>query len=116
IHDLGISISIDDFGVGFSSLSRLSHLKFDTLKIDKSFIDKILIDRNSQITVNSIITLAHNLNKTVVAEGVETIEQFNMLKELKCDIFQGYFFGKPMIFEEIEKLLIKQQKKKSPKS
>ncbi|MBN2546632.1 MAG: EAL domain-containing protein, partial [Spirochaetes bacterium] len=110
INNLGIKISIDDFGKGFSSFSRLIQMKFDSIKIDKSFIDNLTRDNNSIITVNSIISLAHNLNKEVVAEGVETEEQFNILKELKCDIYQGYLFAKPMKINDIEKLLKKQNK------
>ncbi len=107
ISKLGIKISIDDFGTGFSSFSRLIQLKFDTLKIDKSFIKNLIFDKNAKITVNSIISLAHNMNKEVVAEGVETEEQFKILKELNCDMFQGYLFGKPMKNSEIEKRLQK---------
>lgn len=113
IHDLGISISIDDFGVGFSSLSRLSQLKFDSLKIDKSFVDDVVNDMKSYITVNSIIGLAHSLEKEVIAEGVETKEQFDLLSKLECDTFQGYLFGKPITSEEIEAILIGQRERKT---
>jgi PAS domain S-box-containing protein len=92
---LGVHISIDDFGTGYSSLSRLQGFPVDTLKIDRSFISKIDTDRETKTIVRIIITLAHNLGLKVVAEGAETAEQVKALKQLRCELVQGYFFAKP---------------------
>ena len=89
---LGVHLSIDDFGTGYSSLSRLQGFPVDTLKIDRSFISKMETD--SEI-VRIIIMLAHNLGLKVVAEGAETAEQVRLLKQLKCELAQGYFFARP---------------------
>jgi len=89
---LGVHLSIDDFGTGYSSLSRLQGFPVDTLKIDRSFISKMETD--SEI-VRLIIMLAHNLGLKVVAEGAETAEQVRLLKQLKCELAQGYFFARP---------------------
>ncbi len=98
---LGIGISIDDFGTGYSSLNYLKDFPIDTIKIDKSFIDELMNDRNGALIVKAIITLAHNLQKEVIAEGVETIEQLNFLKEHKCDISQGFYFSEALPADEI---------------
>jgi diguanylate cyclase (GGDEF)-like protein/PAS domain S-box-containing protein len=92
---LGVHISIDDFGTGYSSLSRLQGFPVDTLKIDRSFISKIDTDLETRKIVRIIITLAHNLGLKVVAEGAETEEQVKVLKQLRCELVQGYFFAKP---------------------
>lgn len=92
---LGVHISIDDFGTGYSSLSRLQGFPVDTLKIDRSFIATIDTDRETKKIVRIIIMLAHNLGLKVVAEGAETEEQVNLLKQLKCELVQGYFFARP---------------------
>ena len=96
LHDMGIKITIDDFGTGFSSLSYLRLFPVATLKIDKSFVDDIPEDRDSNAMVTTIISMAHNLNLTTVAEGVEHKEQLDFLKENHCDQIQGYYFAKPM--------------------
>ncbi len=101
INKLGISISIDDFGKGYSLLSYLKKFPVQTLKIDKLFIDDLEKDRESVEIVKAIIAMARSLNKTIVAEGVETIEQLNILKDLDCDIAQGYFISKPKPASEI---------------
>jgi len=103
IRALGITIAIDDFGTGFSSLSYLSKLPVDTLKIDRSFVVDMLSGADGLTLVSVIINLAHALKLKVVAEGVETEEQLRQLQVLNCDEMQGYFFGKPVpseIFEE----------------
>lgn len=100
---LGIKIALDDFGSGFSSLKYLSKFKFNILKIDKSFIDNI--DDNIKI-LNLIIDIGHSLNAEVVAEGVETEHQLSILKNIGCDIIQGYYFYKPLTFENFKNLLI----------
>jgi PAS domain S-box-containing protein len=92
---LGVHISIDDFGTGYSSLSRLQGFPVDTLKIDRSFISKIDTDLETRKIVRIIITLAHNLGLKVVAEGAETAEQVKVLRQLRCELVQGYFFAKP---------------------
>lgn len=99
----GIRISIDDFGVSYSSLQYLKDLTIDELKIDRSFICNIETDRNSQKIVETIISLGHHLNLNIVAEGVETEQQFQLLKNMKCDIVQGYLFSKPLPFDRLEK-------------
>jgi len=97
---LGLKISIDDFGVGYSSLNRLKSMPVDTLKIDRSFIRDMHED-DAAIT-KAIITLAHNLHMTVVAEGVETEEQFHCLRKYGCDEIQGYYFTPPIAVDEFE--------------
>src|ERR1700751_1203381 len=92
---LGVHISIDDFGTGYSSLSRLQAFPVDTLKIDRTFISKIDTDSETREIVRIIIMLAHNLGLKVVAEGVETADQVSLLKQLKCELAQGYFFARP---------------------
>ena len=92
----GIRISMDDFGTGYSSLAQLKKLPIDVLKIDKSFIDEINQNDSGNAIVKSIIDLAHSLNISVVAEGVETQEQFTYLQNGHCDIVQGYYFSKPL--------------------
>ena len=92
---LGVHMSIDDFGTGYSSLSRLQAFPVDTLKIDRTFVSKIDTDRETRQIVRIIIMLAHNLGLKVVAEGAETAEQVSLLKQLKCELVQGYFFARP---------------------
>jgi EAL domain-containing protein (putative c-di-GMP-specific phosphodiesterase class I) len=98
----GIRISIDDFGTGFNSLIRVMEFPFDEIKISKYFIDNI-INIEIRMMIKAIIDLAHKFNKTVVAEGVETQEQLNILREIKCDIAQGYYYSKPLTADEFEK-------------
>ncbi|WP_175483536.1 bifunctional diguanylate cyclase/phosphodiesterase [Amphritea atlantica] len=94
--DHGLEISMDDFGTGYSSLSVLRRLPIDELKIDKSFIDVMFVDESSQKMVQNIIMIGKNLEMDIVAEGVETQEQVNILKAFGCDRIQGYHFAKPM--------------------
>jgi diguanylate cyclase (GGDEF)-like protein/PAS domain S-box-containing protein len=96
LREEGISISIDDFGTGYSSLSYLQKLPAKFIKIDQSFVRDMLINKESLMIVRSTIDLAHDLDKKVVAEGVETREQWDQLAKLGCDIAQGYYFAKPM--------------------
>ena len=103
IRALGVIIAIDDFGTGFSSLSYLSRLPADTLKIDRSFVHDMTIAPEGLALVSTIISLAHSLRLKVVAEGVETDEQSRLLRLLKCDEMQGFLFSKPLpgaLFEE----------------
>ncbi len=105
IKDLGISFSLDDFGTGYSSLSYLKKIPFETIKIDKSFIDD-LEDMQDQSFVNMIISIAKKLELEVVAEGVETKEQLLQLQAMQCDLYQGYYCSKPLPADEFEKLFI----------
>ena len=102
IHNAGARVAIDDFGTGFSCLSYLETLDFDRLKIDKSFIDKMVSKTASTHIPEMIINLGKDLNMAVIAEGVETEEQVQRLKELSCFEAQGYFFGKPVKLSELE--------------
>jgi len=101
IKALGITLSLDDFGTGYSSLSYLRKIPFDTLKIDKSFIDSM---QENKIFINMIIGIAKDLNLKVVAEGVETQEQLDYLKNMQCEMFQGYLCSKPLPSKEFETL------------
>ncbi|MFZ3591791.1 EAL and GGDEF domain-containing protein [Bacillus sp. DJP31] len=105
LKQLGLKLSIDDFGTGYSSFSYLKHLPIDSIKIDKSFVDDILIHSNKGSIVKTIIDMGHNLNFTVIAEGIEKEEQATFLKEYTCEIGQGYFYSKPLPPELIEPLL-----------
>lgn len=97
-----ILLSIDDFGIGYSSLSTLHRLPVNTLKIDRSFINQIHLDIESFEIVRTIITLAHSLGMDVIAEGVETERQIETLKTLGCEFAQGYFFSKPLNSQQVE--------------
>ena len=105
LRKTGMRISLDDFGTGFSSLSYLKGLPIDTLKIDKTFVDTLLTDVNTKIITESIIYMVKRLGYETIAEGVETEEQFAYLQELSCDMIQGYYMGRPMPAEGIEKIL-----------
>ena len=96
ISELGIRLSMDDFGTGYSSLSYLRQFPFDVLKIDRSFIDGITSNKADCDLVKATIAMANSLELTVIAEGVETIEQYQLLVELGCGIVQGYYFSKPL--------------------
>lgn len=105
LKELGISLAIDDFGTGYSSFSSLKHLDVDYLKIDKYFIDDLVTDKKSRLLVKSMIEMGHALGNKIIAEGIETQEQFNILKELGCNAIQGYLFSKPVNADQIEKRL-----------
>jgi diguanylate cyclase (GGDEF)-like protein/PAS domain S-box-containing protein len=107
LSDLGVSVAMDDFGTGYSSLSYLRSYPFTTLKIDRSFIMGIEKDTADRELINAIVAMAHALNLTVVAEGVETEEQLSYLKNLGCDYAQGYLFSKPVSVDAIKSLLTK---------
>ncbi|KZL90374.1 sensor domain-containing protein [Clostridium magnum] len=103
---LNINTSLDDFGTGFSSLNYLMRLPINTLKIDKSFLDNIVLNSNEELIAKTIIKLAKKMKLDVVAEGVETPDQLNFLKKQKCNIAQGYLFSKPIPSKEVEDMLI----------
>ena len=98
VNDLrqqGFKVSLDDFGTGYSSLSYISKIPIDILKIDKSFIDNITGNKSAKVMIESIINIARAYSMSVVAEGVETKEQVEMLTSLGCDIVQGYYYSRP---------------------
>jgi EAL domain-containing protein (putative c-di-GMP-specific phosphodiesterase class I) len=98
----GIGLAIDDFGVGYSTLMQLRQLPFTELKIDRFFIEDAPTSKDSELIVKSIIDLAHGLNLTVTAEGVETAEQMRLLRDLGCDVAQGYFVARPLEPEKLK--------------
>ncbi|WP_300379546.1 EAL domain-containing protein [Clostridium sp.] len=106
LKKLGVTLALDDFGTGYSSLSYLRTLPIDVLKIDKSFIDGILIEKKSEYIINSVVELSHFLDLVVVAEGVETFEQLKYLKDINCDIIQGYYYSKPIEFTKASNMII----------
>lgn len=108
LHALGITISLDDFGTGFSSLSMLRKLPIDELKIDKSFVDSLIEDETSRKMIQNIISIGEILEMSVIAEGVETIEQTEILKSINCHRFQGYYFSKPLQWDQLKEKLINQ--------
>jgi len=105
LKDLGVKISIDDFGTGFSSLSYLKEFSADIIKIDRSFIKQISDSTNNDVITTTIINMAHSLKLGVIAEGVETEAQLTFLKNNKCIEMQGYLFGRPVPAVEFEKIL-----------
>jgi len=105
LRALGISIAIDDFGTGFSCLASLQKLPLDCLKIDKVFVDDIVVNPHSSLLLGTIVGLAKTLGYNMIAEGVETIEQANAIKTLGCDIVQGFFFSPAVPSEDVPALL-----------
>ncbi|MGK7889668.1 MAG: EAL domain-containing protein, partial [Leptolyngbyaceae cyanobacterium] len=108
MKQLDLQVSIDDFGTGYSSLSYLHRFPINTLKVDRSFVMHIDEMGEDHAIVETIITLGHHLGMDVIAEGIETAEQAQKLKDLQCEYGQGYFFAKPMPADEIETLLAKE--------
>lgn len=107
LKELGISISLDDFGVGYSSLTYLQKLPIDLLKIDREFIKNVVNENDEVFIFNTIVKLAQNLGLKVIAEGVETKEQLSIIQKSGCDISQGYYFCKPLSAQEVEELFKK---------
>lgn len=120
LRDMGIRVSIDDFGTGYSSLSYLHRFPIDTLKVDRSFINRIGAEGEHSEIIQTIIKLAANLGMDVVAEGVESEEQLNFLKDMNCEFGQGYYYSKPLdskaAFDLIEKFSQTNQTKNIPVS
>ena len=96
IKDFGVRFTIDDFGTGYSSLAYLKKLPVSGLKIDKSFVQNMEVDRDNAVIVRSIVDLGHNLGLNVVAEGVETYDANAMLKDFQCDEAQGFYYSRPI--------------------
>jgi len=105
LRALGVHLEIDDFGTGYSSLSRLQSLPVDTLKVDRAFVSRMDSDLETHEIVRIIVMLAQNLGLKVVAEGVETEEQVELLKRDSCKLAQGYLFSKPAAPHAVERLL-----------
>jgi EAL domain-containing protein (putative c-di-GMP-specific phosphodiesterase class I) len=102
LRKIGVKISIDDFGTGFSSLAYFRDLPVNEIKIDQSFVQYMLVSKKDCAIVKAIIDLAHNFSLKVVAEGVESLAIADRLAEMRCDILQGYVFDKPLPVEEFE--------------
>lgn len=115
LRESGIKISLDDFGTGYSSLSMLRALPIDELKIDKSFTDTLMLNDKSHVLIKNIIAIGKSLNLSLLAEGIEHLEQRNMLADFGCDQYQGYYFAKPMAISDLngfisDKLTTRKQK------
>jgi EAL domain-containing protein (putative c-di-GMP-specific phosphodiesterase class I) len=106
LKDLGVGIAIDDFGTGYSSLSYLTTFPIDTLKVDRSFVHTLGKGRGSEEVAAAVIALAVSLAIGVIAEGVETLEQWRWLEGLGCDRFQGYLFSPPLPAFECRELIL----------
>ena len=110
LRKLGFTIEMDDFGSGYSSLNLLSQMSLDILKLDMKLVKNEMTKSMEKSILNDIISMAHRMNLTIVAEGIETREQMERLQSLGCDYAQGYFFAKPMPITEFEELLKGQRK------
>lgn len=107
LNAFGIEVSIDDFGTGYSSLNYLKRFPIQKLKVDQSFVRDVILNQEDASIVSAVIAMAHSLQMKVVAEGVETKEQLDFLRERGCDFIQGYYFSKPVGFDDMEKKLTK---------
>jgi EAL domain-containing protein (putative c-di-GMP-specific phosphodiesterase class I) len=105
LKSAGVKLSIDDFGTGYSNLGNLKRFRVDTLKIDQSFVRDILTDADDASIALAVISLAHSLRMRVLAEGVETVEQYEFLRLHGCDEIQGYYFSKPVPAGELGAML-----------
>jgi EAL domain-containing protein (putative c-di-GMP-specific phosphodiesterase class I) len=105
LRNLGIGLAMDDFGTGYSSLASLHRFPLDYLKIDREFVQRLSDNRPYAAIVHAIVTLAHNLELLVVAEGVESSDQLVVLQTLDCDLAQGFHLAKPLSVDDAERLL-----------
>jgi EAL domain-containing protein (putative c-di-GMP-specific phosphodiesterase class I) len=105
LHELGVRIAVDDFGTGYSALGYLRRLPVDFLKIDLSFVSGLGTPQGDPELVSGIIAMSHALGMQVVAEGVETVEQLTVLRDLGCDMIQGFLFARPIPVLDLETLL-----------
>jgi EAL domain-containing protein (putative c-di-GMP-specific phosphodiesterase class I) len=106
LRSMDVELAIDDFGTGYSSLAYIARLPVGVIKIDRAFIRNLNADADSASIVQTIISLTHSLKRKVVAEGVETQEQVQLLRLLRCDQYQGFLFSKPLPADEVERLLV----------
>jgi EAL domain-containing protein (putative c-di-GMP-specific phosphodiesterase class I) len=98
----GITFSVDDFGTGYASFTNMLDFTFDRIKIAKELVDDIVTNRNAYVVVKVIVLMARGLNLSTIAEGVETKEQLDILRELECGQIQGYYFGRPLPADQFE--------------
>ena len=105
LRALGIGLSVDDFGTGYSSLAHLSSLPIDSLKVDRSFVRNLRAGSKESMVVRAIVKLGNALGKGVVAEDIETASQFDQLKEMGCQLGQGFLMSRPLVPEAVEALL-----------
>jgi EAL domain-containing protein (putative c-di-GMP-specific phosphodiesterase class I) len=106
VRELGVQLSIDDFGTGYSSLSYLKRFPINKLKVDQSFVRNMTTNKNDASIAKSVVLIGQSLGLRVIAEGVETAEQLEMLRQYECDEIQGYYFSRPVSNTDLEKLLI----------
>lgn len=109
LKDLGVSLAIDDFGIGYSSFASLKHLKVDYLKIDKLFVAVMLVDKQALTLISSMMEMGHRLGYGIIVEGVEYLEQLNILRSLGCEKVQGYLFSEPLSADKIAKFFVAHQ-------
>ena len=102
LHALGVKLSVDDYGTGYSSLAYLKKLPVDEMKIDQAFVRNMVVDSDDLVIVRSTIELGHNLGLKVVAEGVEDKPTLDKLRQLGCDLAQGYYMSRPLSSEQLE--------------
>lgn len=112
LKKMGVLLTIDDFGIGYSSLAYLKNFPIDILKIDKVFTDSVVGDPRNKTIIGTIISLSHDLGLKVIAEGVETKEQQEVLRELDCDSLQGYLFAKPAPAEVFHKHYLQKNRRR----
>jgi len=113
LTDKGIHLALDDFGTGYSSLSYLKRFPIHTLKIDKAFIDDLAHEQGERHMVASIISIAHNMGLSVVAEGVESVEQVNLLNDLNCEVIQGFYFSRPLSEADFTSFLLREHQQQA---
>ncbi len=105
LKELGVRLAVDDFGTGYSSLSYLQRFPIDVLKIDKSFVDGVGSEEKEVELAQAIVDMARALHMEIVAEGIERVEQLERLRQLRCDLGQGYYFAHPVDATTIEELI-----------